>query len=321
MAQNLKLEIFRISLKKKGGSNADLKNFEEFFKVLNTDKTKAYNEFIKSFVNYFSNEFKPNADGTKGISSNKQNKYEPQPSKNVINGELFGGNLGNEQVIYDQTDSSIQKGKVGSNQIASLPFYFKIWTPMDYTTGVLMVQSYSNYTITDLVKSNITKFFNNYDYSLIINPFVPEVIKEQYLKNSQVYKLNILKDGITKGKRKLINPLFAEFENLKITISVSGFKEDVSTFWSKLKRDKQGFIGSNLEDFDIKEQDDYEIKAYYKDEDGHKANVGIKRNTEIAPTIFLPDNMKKEKSNHYEYDKIKKHTDAILQNIQKEIGY
>ena len=31
--------------------------------------------------------------------------------------------------------------------------------------------------------------------------------------------------------------------------------------------------------------------------------------------------MKKENSNHYEYKKIKKHTDLILQNIQKEIGY
>ena len=323
MAVNLKLEIFRIALKKKGGRNSDLKNFKEFFDLLNVDKPTAYNAFIEKFLGFFGSEFTSNSDGTKGISANSSNQYDAKPSANVINGELFGGTLGNEHTVYGSKDSNRVKGKIGPDEIAALPFFFKLWTPSDYTTGVLMIQSYSGYSMSKLIKNAITKFFNKEEYSLLITPFIPEVIREEYLKKSMVHSVTILKDSLTTDKRRLLNPMFTEFEDLRVAITISGFKEDVATFWPKfMRRNKNNsIIGSNLEDFDIKEEQDYELKAHYIDEEGHKANISMSKDKKVAPTIFLPEALKKRDSNHFDSTKIRKHTDYILKEIQKEINY
>jgi len=89
MAHNLKLEIFRISLKKKGGRNINLLAFEELFKEIDPNKDEAYKKFFQGFINYFDNEFKTNADGNKGICTTSTNTYKISPPKNIIDGVDF----------------------------------------------------------------------------------------------------------------------------------------------------------------------------------------------------------------------------------------
>mgnify|MGYP000414473988 CR=1 FL=1 len=67
-----------------------------------------------------------------------------------------------------------------------------------------------------------------------------------------------------------------------------------------------------MEDLDISEQNGYEIKAYYKDENGHQANVGFNNKIDIAPTIFLPDEIKSLETHHFDYEKIKKCSEIVV---------
>lgn len=322
---NLKLEIFRISLKKRGGSTKDLLNFSEFFKdaFSESDKEKAYKEFIKKYIESFNNTFQLNKDKTKGISARKDHNFVPRSKQNIIDGDVIGGNTGIEKSIYNQKDPNVSKGAIDTDDVSTLPYFLKIWTPHNHNTGVLMVQSYSSsgLTVTDIIKIHLSRFFNTYGYSIVITHFVPEEMKEHFKKNSKVYKMAIVKERLNRDKRSLINPIFAEFQNLKVRIEISGFKKSVEDFWDKLKGEDNKIIASNLEDFDIKSSDDFETIAYYQDDEGHKSHTSIRKNYEIKPTIFLDDNLKQEDSEYFDFIKLKKHTDSILNKIKEEIGY
>jgi hypothetical protein len=320
MANNLKLEIFRISLKDKEGDNKELKSFKTLFETINPDKDESYKIFLQGFIDYFNNEFKLNADENKAITSSLDNVYKLRINQNIIDGELFGGPTGIDQKIFKQNNAKAKTGDVNADDVATLPFYFKLWTPFDHNTGVLMVQSYSNYTITILVKTHLANYIQTYNYNLIFTPHITKEIIERYKKRSSVYKVSYVKEKLNEDKRKLLNPIFTEFENLKIKIEVSGFKKSVSEFWDIFKQSNKT-IGSNVEDFDIKEEDDYDVVAYYKDEDGHKSNTSIAKNFKIQPTVFLPNSIKAIGKQHYDFEKIKNHTESILKNIKDSIGY
>jgi len=322
MAYNLKLTIFRISLKKKGGSNEELLDFSDFFKTayLKTDKKEAYEEFIKDYVSSFNKKFKLNRDKTKGIAATDLHNFSSRSEKNVIDGEVIGGQTGILQELFKQTDAIATTGSVEIDDVSTLPYYIKLWTPLDHNTGVLMVQSYSNLSVTDLIRIHLSQIFQKYEFSLLFTQHVPNAVKEHFKEDSSVYKIAFVKESLSKGKRKLLNPLFAEFDNLKIKIEVSGFKKSVNEFWDEFLGDEK-IISSNLEDFDIKENEDFKTVAYYTDSEGHKSNTSIDKEFEIKPTIFLDNNLKKKGTDFFDFDKIKKHTDSILDDIKKEIKY
>lgn len=319
MANNLKLEVFRISLKKKNKSDTDLCCFRDLFNVFDSQKSGAYKKFIQDFITYFDGEFRLNADRNKGISSSTSRNHRINVSNNVINGEVYGGPTDMEQTIYKRNNARQHTGTLKTDDITTLPFFYKLWTPYDYTTGVLMVQSYTNATITKLLQHHLQKFIQQYGYSLIFTPYIPKKVSEHYRENANVYKVTYVKEGLSKSKRKLINPIFAEFEDLKIRIEVSGFKKSVHNFWDEFNENRP--ISSNLEDFDIREEEDYTVVASYVDSEGHKASTSVKKDFEINPTIFLPNNLKKEDSNLFNFDKMIAHSDMLLENIKKEINY
>ena len=322
MAHNLKLEVFRISLKKKGGSNSKLFVFKDFFEkaFLSVEKEEAYKQFVSKFLALFNDEFMLNADNTKAISATSESRFSISTEKNIIDCEVLGGNTGIEQKLYRRKNSKKVEGKILNDNVAALPFYVKIWTPLDHSTGILMIQSYSNHTVSNMVKIFLTKHFQEFDFSILVTPYVPIELKEEYKKNSSVYKVAFVKESLSKDKRKLINPLFANFEELKIRIEVSGFTEKVEEFWAKFTNTEK-IISSNLEDFDIKENDDYKTVAFYRDEKGNKARTSIEKQIELKPTIFLDDSLKQQGSDIFDFDKIKTHTDGLLENIKKEIKY
>lgn len=125
-------------------------------------KKTAYELFVSGFINYFNNEFKMNKDENKGISSSSKNQYKIAFRSNTINGEIYGGPTDQEQTIYKKENSINKTGQLKSDDITTVPFFFKVWTPYDHNTGVLMVQSYANETITVLIKTHLTKYIQTF---------------------------------------------------------------------------------------------------------------------------------------------------------------
>lgn len=320
MAQGLQLEIYSIAIKKRNSKVKEFLNFQYLFDTIQTDKDKAYHQFISDFRGIFDGKFKSDIKGTKSISTPKDDRFKFRSNLNIIDGSILGGAIGSVQEIYNQEDANKKVGEITKDQIASLPFYVKLWTPYDHNSGILMVQSYTSHTVTELIRKYLKDFFASYGFTLSVSSFIPEVIKKEYLKKSHVYEMKIINNKISRGKRKIINPIFAEYDKLKIEVKISGFEEDVASFWDKFRKGNKKLIGADLNDLDINEENGYDIKAFYKDDKGHRANVSMKNIMDFSPTIFLPNELKQQ-DDHFNFERIKEYTDGILNQIKLEIKY
>jgi hypothetical protein len=130
---NLKLEIYRISLKKRGGSSKAeaLLNYSEFFNdaFVEIEKEESYREFIKCYIESFKNEFILNRDKTKGLSAGKDHNFVPRSVLNIIDGDVIGGNTGIQKNIFSQENANETKGAIDKEDVSTLPYFLKIWTP------------------------------------------------------------------------------------------------------------------------------------------------------------------------------------------------
>lgn len=326
MSQTVRLEVHRITLERKNqikGSRSRYSkcNYENLLKIFNEDKAMALREFWAKFIDYFGNCFLTNTDGDKAITTKKELQHTIASKHNVINGEICGGPTNRKQRIFNINDSNKELATISDEDVVSSNFYIKLWLPYDYDTGVLMIQSYSNANVSDLVKDHLRKFVQKYGFKLTISAFLPEEIEKNRKKASNVVSVTYVKDNISKDKSKLINPLFSEFDNLKIKVVVSGFKTPAKSFFEKFANGGHE-LATDIDVLDLKKDETQNVITTYQDENGRKSTYRIDNNRlRNLAYIFLPEEIKADDKNSYDFKKITEHTDSILQQIKREINY
>ena len=148
MSTNLELSVYTFTLKEKN-SREDYWDFNEFYRQNFTEDDEnphtvtsklLYQRFVGMILDEFENKFWLNPQKNKGIST-RDIKF--RPSKSVIEGIINGGNTGYGHQIFNVLNNAKKVGEIAEDQLASLPYYFKMWTPPDSQVGILMIQSYS----------------------------------------------------------------------------------------------------------------------------------------------------------------------------------
>lgn len=328
MANPLRLEVHRITLEhkvkgKKGNRETYEKcDFKELLLKLDQDKQKAFAKFWVDLIGYFAGEYMINGAQDKAITVTANEKYSVASVNNVIDGEICGGPTNREQAVYKRKNAKTQISKVFDDDVVSSKFYVKLWMPYDYTSGVLMIQSYSNSNISDLVRDHLRKYVQKLGFRLVVSAYLPKEIQDKRSKASEVVSVTYIKDNISKAKSKLLNPIFAEYENLRIKVEISGFRKPFGEFCASFKNDGLA-LNTDIDALDMnKDDDDLNVIAKYKDADGRESTYNVdKQKLRDFAYIFLPEGINVEGKNVYDFEKIKKHTDSILNSIKKEINY
>jgi hypothetical protein len=325
MAHQLKLDIYCFSIRERRDSEKEYRTFGEFFREnyckedespLQVEKEVLIKRFIGGFIDSFHKEFVLNKEETKGIATDF---LKPYPSNNIIDGLINGGLTGIDQNVFDRKKPEESEDKIAKNKIAALPYYFKIWTPFDGTVGVIMVQSYTDMGVNTLMLEQLKKYFAEKNFSIDRYKHVPEEYRENFKKKSKIYKVSLIKQGLSGKARESLNPVFTEKENLKVRIDITGFEETPEKFWQMFRKKK--IINSDLTALEMVEDEDFETVATYKDEFGHQSSAKVSKELDILPTYFLNDSLKQDGSEYPDYDKIRKHTNSILETVKEEIGY
>lgn len=325
MATRLRLEIHRITLQKKvegkKGTSFENCNFSELLNQFDKDKTKALPLIWTKFVESFQNEFSINKDGDRAITATASCQHSIDSKKNTINGEVDGGPTNREQKIYKRKDSKKSTGKVADDDVVASRFFVKFWLPVDYTTGAMMIQSYTNSNVSELLRVHFKKFVQGKGFKLEVNSYYPKEFLEERNKHSNVVSVTYVKDKLSKNSRRLINPLFADFEDLQVKIVVSGFRKSVSDFWESFSN-KGRPLNTDIDALELKADEKNVVIAEYKDEEGRVTTMDIdqKRLRNFAYCI-LPEEIIIDGKNTYDFEKMAKHTNSILEAVQKEIGY
>lgn len=324
MATKLRLELHRITLQKKIEGERypklETRNFSEFINLFDSDRKTALSLLWTRFVEEFENKFSISLEGDKAVTASENCEHCVSTENSSIDGELYGGPTNREQSIYKQGNASKTINKVDTDDVVSSKFYIKLWLPYDYSTGVLMIQSYTTSNISDLIRDQFAKFVQKYGYKLTITSYYPKSFMEERNKRSNVVAVSYVKDKLSKGKLKLIHPLFAEFDDLKIKIEISGFKTSVSDFRKRFKNNGEP-LGIDINELGLRKED-VTVVAKYVDDEGRSTTMNIDENrVRNFAYYILPEEILQSGKNTYVFDEIKKHTDSILREIKQEIGY
>lgn len=321
---NLELSIYTFTLKEKF-QREEFLDFNEFYRKNfsesgenphNIKSDELYKRFVGMILDEFHNKFWLNKDENKGISTKNINY---RPAKSVIEGIINGGNTGYGHQIYDILNNTKTVGEISEKQLASLPYYFKMWTPPNSQVGVLMIQSYSIGSISSILIEFLTKIFVKYGASFKRTVHVPTELRENYLKRSSVQKVTFTSTIENRDSRKKFNRAFEDSEGLKITITVEGLKKkSISSFFKNFNAKKP--IGLDLAELGMEKPEDYQTKVYYEDEHGRKAHATIRDKFKIQPTIVLPLEVSNDNKTP-NLEKIIEFTDGLLEKVKKEINY
>lgn len=324
MATNLELSIYTFTLNERN-RREDYLDFNEFYRKNftvdgeNPHKVKSkllYERFVGMILDEFENKFWLNSKKNKGISTRD---IDFRPAKSVIEGIINGGNTGYGHQIYNILNNEETVGEVSEDQLASLPYYFKMWTPPNSQVGVLMVQSYGIGSINSLLLDFIKTIFSKYGATFKRIIHIPKELRENYIKRSSVKKVTFTSTIDNPDSRKKFNRAFEDSDGLKVTITVQGLKKrSIKGF---LKRfNKSNPIGIDLKELGMEDPEDYTTKLFYEDEDGRKAHAKIQNKFQIRPTIVLPIEISNENKTP-NLDLIVKYTDRLLDKVKEEISY
>ena len=87
---------------------------------------------------------------------------------------MSGGPTNREQSIFKRKNAKNKTGNVSDDDVVSSDFYIKLWLPYDYESGVLMIQSYSNANVSDLVRTHFRKYIQTRGFRVIISSYFPK---------------------------------------------------------------------------------------------------------------------------------------------------
>ena len=237
MAHTLKLNIYILEIKEKG-KRISL-TWREFFKNVygieearETTKDRQYLMFKNALLNRLGERFTENENRTKGVSLRN---FEVQPSRNIFSGTFKGGLTGIEQELFHNNNANETTGILGYNDIATLIYYFKLWTPYDSNIGILMLQSYAslgcNAEIVDVLKKN----FQSLGYTLKLSRFVPHEMIEHFKRTSSIYQISFERKNLSSDTRHQLSPIYDEFPNVNAKLIFSGFRVSPERVWDKLR--------------------------------------------------------------------------------------
>jgi hypothetical protein len=324
---SLELSVYTFTLKEKNSRDGSLLDFNDFFrrnfaKVEEKTKThevsrkELYKRFVTVMLDEFQQAFWLNKQEDKGISDSD---IDYQPHLDVIDGLINGGKTGHGYKIYDIINNKESKGSVTKEQLASLPYYFKLWTPPDSNVGVLMIQSYGVGSINSVLIEFLKTIFSKYGVTFRRIIHTPEEIREEYANRSRVRKVTYTKTIEDRNSRSMLNRAYEDSDGLRVTITVEKIKNStMGKFIQKFNKQKP--FGVEIEELGFESPEDYETKFYYEDKDGRKAHARLTEEYKFKPTIVLPTTIV-TKENNIDLNEIRKFTNGLLDKVKKEIEY
>lgn len=338
MKYTLKLDIFYFSLNKitrtitrkvRGkdqtvnyASDEDVV-FEDFFESLNSTErpvtTDSYmKEFITGFVKYYDNTFFANVNNTQAVSITEKEAIQYNSKDFTAWGIFKGGPKGMEFEVYNEKDAVEPENMIGSDNVTSLYYFYKIWIPSDSNVGILMVQSYTSRGCTALFKETIQRYFIANGYKPMWSKCIPKEYIEKYLKDGYINRIQVIHRR--RDDKDVFDPVYAPITRARYSTNFTNFRIPFDRFVQP--QNYKAVLKSQIAaiDTDFNPELD-EVNIFYKDENGKMASAKLAQIEDILPTITLDDSLKDSETHVPKWDEVHEFTKSLLEDIKKQILY
>lgn len=297
--------------------------FDEFFSSLNTSdsiiKPDDYmKEFIVGFVNNYNNIFRANKGNSQAVSITENEERHYNSKDYTVWGVFKGGPKGMEFEVYNEKDASEPTNMIGSDNVTSLYYFYKIWIPIDSNVGILIVQSYTNTGCTSLFKDNLQDYFISKGYKASWAKCIPSKYIEKYLKDGYINKIQVLHRR--KDDSRIYDPIFSPFKKARYSTSFTNFRIPFEQLirlpnYKSVLKSQIAAIDTNYDEESDK------VKIFYKDANGKGASAKLANIESILPTITLDDSLKDSVTHVPKWDDMHKFTKLLLEDIKLQISY
>jgi len=230
----VKIDCYTLNIKKHKNikSGRDTMHFDDFFRDSinrsNSDNNQ-FSDFIGFFKNYissFDGKFAVNGIGkaihlqTEKINLNSANR--------IISGIIEGGTTNMGGFIKEQGKTRDEDSFILTpNHVEGQPFYFLLYFPQKSNIAVLLIQSFSSKSITDVFKSHLTQFFNKAtsNHSLSINTIIPKQIVKSFKEKGTINTITLRKQNLDSDKASRVFGIEYKSETgITMELKISGLR-------------------------------------------------------------------------------------------------
>lgn len=287
MTLSLDIYIFQLTKRTPNFKKADDESvsFDEVYKTLTLreEGQSPLNTFLKLIIQSFDKSFCLNNEKSKAISFCKSETFKVSSKGNVITGQFIGGTTGVQADVYENADATNSTHRIKATEVTALPYYFKLWFPTEFNTGVLIVQRYSIASCLSIFRRLLSDVFKDMGYKFDSAKFVPQEHRDQFLENCNIVEIGVKhKDSIedpAKVELDLLRP--GKLSSLISNISLSAKKIVTDTRYLRKLKEEVGILDSNYTD------DTHILKFYYIDAKGQRASSTIEGFENMLPSVKM----------------------------------
>ena len=306
MPHEPKLEIYKLKLLRK--EDGRLMTFRELFrKKFNEYPIKNYPDLIRpievnDILKIYFDDFVKNID-LEGYNQNKRKKkaftiatetVEGQKKSHIsfnqtqmkISGVLQGGKYGIKRILGEVDNKAIGTD-IETKHLVGDKFYFLLYTPIEETSALLMIQGYTESRISDVFLEHLKKYFKHLRHNdCQIELYIPEALRKEYL-NGATFKSLIFSSGwnITANFNNEIAEREYEFQ-VKIEIVDKSIKK--SNYKSAMKFLSQvGVSTFRLLNGRAQELSEFSNKNAKMESHGKEFPINFDDDGDIRPVILL----------------------------------
>lgn len=334
---NPKLNVFIIKLEKfNSGNDESQPSFRDLFiQKYSLSKETSDKDLMTNFYNDAINQlgtdkFRKDEKNHKVLGLTKADTSESinnsvvlHSLKFIIEGVIDGGEYGVQRDHAD-IDNKGKKETLPPNQAVLDNYYLCMQTRLDNSFGVLIVQSYTESTITDSIKKYIEDLFSfqrNYKKPTI-TPYVPSFFIEQFKKGSTINLFSFQASiGLDESQRD--DHLYYEMQDFNIKIEIRPTKtihaddeKKITSLLNKLVKTISGeskkLVGAKNKRVQIKSGSSNKLASF---------DIDTELNN-IKPTIYVNDidGIKfNDSTGRLDYSSLSKYCLELMSEIESEI--
>lgn len=280
----LSLDIYIFQLTKIGrNASKEVISFDDVYKQLSSEEASALGSFLKKMIQSFDKSFCLNDEKSKALSFCKGETIKVSSKSNVITGQFIGGATGVQAEVYENADATNSTHRIKASEVTALPYYFKLWFPTEFNTGVLIVQRYSIASCLSIFRKLLSKVFKDMGYKFDCVKFVPQEHRDQFLEDCNIVEIGVKhKDSIedpAKVELDILRP--GKLNSLISNISLSAKKVVTDNRYLRKLKEEVGILDSNYTD------DTHILKFYYIDAKGQRASSTLEGFENMLPSVKM----------------------------------
>jgi hypothetical protein len=325
MARTLKLDCLTITVTEKNKSKP--LEFDKFFRYKQYDGSiivRPFSDFFVKYVESFNGKFRAQHGISKAINLSPPIGW--NAARRVIMGKVTGGNTGSTVDVFSTNSATDLLFTTDPAHVTSEPFYFLLWMPSDFDKGILLIQGYTNATVTDAFKQTLIGFFKEQcpTFTMKLNTYVDKETINNFAENMHTDEIIFHRTRVASDKTDDTRKILGKGSSVKVDVKVKGLSR-LEGFTDRISRWLKGEVPAlfeleELDEFGVDASDPLTIK--YKTPEGRRASATSRKSFEIKPQIYIdPAEVSCEVNGRPDAQKIQLYLLKELAQIQAEIGY